>query len=857
MKTIFFVMKKVLSLTLSIALVVSMLAMPVKKVQAATTSFDLTAQELVDRMGVGWNLGNSLDSAMSYNGGETSWGNPYITKAMIDEIKRAGFKTIRIPTTWTYKTSGAPDYTINSAWMDRVEEVVNYALDNDMYVILNTHHEGGNIIPTYAKQDQCSDMLTKIWTQIAQRFEKYGGNLIFEVLNEPRVEGGENEWNGGTAEVRDVLNTYNQTCLDAIRATGGNNSLRKVMIPTVAASLAESTLTALKIPNDNNVIVSVHAYSPYNFAMEYPGTSTWGSDSDKGSLDWQMQHLYDLFVSKGVPVIIGEFGSTNKNNISDRITHASYYVQAARKKGITCVWWDNNNNGVGSETFGIFNRSNLTWNYPELVSAMIASEAAVAGDYDDSSNNGTLSSNWTLYDNNGTASKDSTNVVRISSIGAENWQPHYYQEGIKIEKDTPMVFTGTFTSSIDREITVQLELPEEDYQSLAVQTIALKANQPQKVKLYIPSQSEEKNNVKVTICMGAINGVTAYPEHTVEVKDTSLNKVVAVPGTVPVDAYSDKTSSITFTTENGVIYAGNLGDASYLDYQIYVPEAGKYTVGLKLAAGDAQWNADNMIVKVDDVTVATVPIRPSSSWTTFTDHNTQVEFAEAGVYKVSVVSEGGACNVSDFTFTKIVPSEESTTQEETTTPEEVTTPSVPDVTIHGGVEINGYQISTSIGGIRTVYSVENKIDGKDVVGRGIVYSLSNYVSKDEIFIGSTNPYVKAFAGTNEIGKHFVNFSDSPTATSYAMTMVFSAKTASEYQAKWSIRAYALLSDGTYVYSDVASYTIYDISRKLYDNRMMNSWDAHNYLYTNILTVVDANYREQDFEWSNIIVGSIN
>lgn len=171
-----------------------------------------------------------------------------------------------------------------------------------------------------------------------------------------------------------------------------------------------------------------------------------------------------------------------------------------------------------------------------------------------------------------------------------------------------------------------------------------------------------------------------------------------------------------------------------------------------------------------------------------------------------------------------------------------------------GIEINGYQISYNSEGMRTVYSVDSTIDGQKVISSGMVYSLSDYVSEAELYVGSENEYVRSFESTSA-GKCDKSYSSSDIATSYAMTMKFSSKTASEYNAGWRIRAYAQLADGTYVYSDSYVYTIFGIADRLYQNGLMKSEARHNYLYTNILTVVDSNYKEKSFNWGNIVVGT--
>lgn len=172
--------------------------------------------------------------------------------------------------------------------------------------------------------------------------------------------------------------------------------------------------------------------------------------------------------------------------------------------------------------------------------------------------------------------------------------------------------------------------------------------------------------------------------------------------------------------------------------------------------------------------------------------------------------------------------------------------------IDGGIEINGYQVNTNIEGMRTIYSVEEKINGLEVVASGMVYALGDYVTKDEVYVGSNSKYVADFASTN-IGLCSMNFSDSITASSYAMTMKFAVKTVKEFNAKWYIRAYAKLSDGSYVYTDVIEYTIYNIANEIYQNRGFTNQAAHDYLYTDILKPVKPDYIKVDFDMNSALV----
>ncbi|MGN1109041.1 MAG: glycoside hydrolase family 5 protein [Oscillospiraceae bacterium] len=319
---------------------------------------------------IGWNLGNSLDATGWGSGSETSWGNPVTTKALILKVKEAGFDAVRIPTTWYNHVDS--DFNIDESWLDRVQEVVDYAYDEGMYVILNAHHEDWNE-PYESNLKAASNKMKKLWTQIANRFAKYGKRLIFEGMNEPRWTNTQYEWNGGNAEGRRIVNELNKVFVKAVRATGGNNRYRALMVPTYAASA--SALDGFTVPEDDSIIVSIHAYSPYNFAMNANGTTTFDANNtdwnNTGELVWLANKLYDDFISKGVGVIIGECGTVNKNNLSARLNWAGYFPKVFGEKGIPIFLWDNNAYGSGTETFGLLHRNTLTWEYPDYIKKLI------------------------------------------------------------------------------------------------------------------------------------------------------------------------------------------------------------------------------------------------------------------------------------------------------------------------------------------------------------------------------------------------------------------------------------------------------------------------------------------------------
>lgn len=338
---------------------------------------NLTVAQLVEQLGIGWNLGNTLDAVkekatipVSPTISETSWGNPKTSQHMIQVVKDAGFNVLRVPTTWYTHMGAGPDYTIDPAWMDRVQEVVDYGISLDMYVILNLHHEDWHF-PSYANLDAAKAELTAVWGQIAERFANYDEHLIFEGLNEPRMKGTDAEWTGGTPESRDVVNQLDAAFVEKIRSCGGNNPNRILMVPTYAACTVPEALSEFKVPQDDKVIVSIHAYSPYNFALSDNAGYTRYEESYATELANLMNTLDQTFLQKGVPVVIGEFGARNKDNTADRAAWATAFVKAAEEKGIPCVWWDNGAFTGSGENFGLLKRVQFTWEYPDIVNALM------------------------------------------------------------------------------------------------------------------------------------------------------------------------------------------------------------------------------------------------------------------------------------------------------------------------------------------------------------------------------------------------------------------------------------------------------------------------------------------------------
>lgn len=336
---------------------------------------DISAWDLVSEMKIGWNLGNTLDATGGSGvDSETSWGNPTTTKEMVDVVKDAGFNVFRLPVTWDSHMDA--DYNVDPAWMARVHEVVDYAIDDGMFVILNTHHEEW-YFPTEADKEQDIEQLTALWSQIAEEFKNYDEHLIFEGLNEPRLRETPKEWSGGDSESRDVVNEYEKAFYDTVRASGGNNDKRALMITGYAASSSRTCLQSILLPdyNDEHLIISVHAYLPYSFALDKAGTDQFDADTDAAPIDTLFTDLDDLFLSNHIPVIVGEFGCMNKMNDDERVECVEYYLSEAKEYGVPCVWWDNGAFVGEGENFGLLVRDDIIpdWRYDDLIEAMIQS----------------------------------------------------------------------------------------------------------------------------------------------------------------------------------------------------------------------------------------------------------------------------------------------------------------------------------------------------------------------------------------------------------------------------------------------------------------------------------------------------
>ncbi len=372
-------------------------------VQAAkkdTTSFeDLNQSQIVEAMGPGWNLGNQLESVTDNVPEETNWGNPVITEKLIQSVKAAGFKSIRIPVSYFAKIDDDKDYTIDSKWLDRVQEVVDYCIKNDLYAVINIHGDGYNTIDgswllcNGKNQTEIKKKYKKVWKQIAERFKNYDEHLLFESMNE-EFDGSYSEPN---KEYYQNINDYNQIFVDTVRKTGDNNTKRWLIIPGWNTNIDYTAGDyGFKLPTDQyrdksidkeeqRIMISVHYYSPWDFCGGENGVITqWGNEADDPSktsttcdetyMKNQLNLMKTTFADKGYPVFIGEYGSIDKTSYdSENEYYRAYFArklcQLSRKNGCIPMYWDNGYNGVHG--FGLFDRTTCEVTQPVIIDAIM------------------------------------------------------------------------------------------------------------------------------------------------------------------------------------------------------------------------------------------------------------------------------------------------------------------------------------------------------------------------------------------------------------------------------------------------------------------------------------------------------
>lgn len=344
----------------------------------------------------GWNLGNQLESNSDGTPSETAWGNPVITENLIKQVKAQGFKSIRIPVSYLSKIGAGPNYTIDSKWLDRVQEVVDMCINNGLYAIINIHGDGYYSVKggwllcgeSASEQKTIKAKYEKVWEQIAKRFKNYDDHLVFESMNEEY----DGTYNNPNPEYYNNINAYNQIFVDTVRKAGGNNNNRYLLIPGWNTDINFTTgdcdtytmEAKFVIPNDSRIMISVHYYTPWEFCGEegYDTFYKWGDSVKKfvkrrqseTLVNRQFDKLYNAFIKNGYGVVIGEYGSIDrthkdKSNTTYRAYFAEYVNYAAHQRNIVTVYWDNGYNG--NHGFGLFDRTKCTVTQPEIIKGII------------------------------------------------------------------------------------------------------------------------------------------------------------------------------------------------------------------------------------------------------------------------------------------------------------------------------------------------------------------------------------------------------------------------------------------------------------------------------------------------------
>lgn len=340
-----------------------------------------TANQIAENMGVAWNLGNALECVdgaeyITVDGNqvpnpnygkvdETSWGNPVATKKLIQAVKAQGFNTIRVPVSYIDQIN--TDNTVNDEYLARIKQVVDYAYDMGMYVVINMHNDGGtgvhgmwlDITKTGSEFEAIKTKYSAVWSDIADYFKGYDQRLIFEGFNE--LNNGSYTTDPTTEQLSNV-NTLNNAFVSAVRNAGGKNTDRVLIVAGYNANI-DYTVSNFAKPNDsgtaNRLMLSVHYYDPYDFTLNEQGTGVWDSDTSK--ISSQLDKIAEFANREEIdmPVFIGEYGAIDKNNISARAEYCywlNYYAAQNEDCYIVTSYWDNG--VIGLNGTAMFDRTN-------------------------------------------------------------------------------------------------------------------------------------------------------------------------------------------------------------------------------------------------------------------------------------------------------------------------------------------------------------------------------------------------------------------------------------------------------------------------------------------------------------------
>jgi endoglucanase len=329
------------------------------------------AMATVAAMEPGWNVGNTLDAIPD----ETSWGNPPITKELFDAVKAKGYKSVRIPVTWGNHQSTTAPYTIDATFLSRVRQVVDWAVADNLYVLLNVHHDSWQwISKMQADHDNVLNRFNATWTQIAGALRDEPAKVALESVNEPQFD------NATDAQKAQLLNELNTSFHTIVRGSGGNNANRLLVLPTLGCTPDQNLMDALNgelsTLNDPNLAATVHYYGFWPFSVNIANYTRFDSQVQQDLTD-VFNRMYTNFVAKGIPVILGEDGlmqyDFNHPGAIERGELLKYFEalgNQARTNKVTTMLWD---------TSSFLNRSTYQWRDPDLMSMIVASWAGRSG----------------------------------------------------------------------------------------------------------------------------------------------------------------------------------------------------------------------------------------------------------------------------------------------------------------------------------------------------------------------------------------------------------------------------------------------------------------------------------------------
>jgi len=362
------------------------------------------------KVSAGLNIGNTLDAwtgkidqdgnlAFIESGESVSWGNPRLNQEFFNGIKAAGFTIVRVPITWMGNIGTAPDYHIDGAFLKRVAEILGYAKNADLKVIINLHHDGatdtqkgdiGWLSVRKASRNQndfnrITSQYVRVWKQIAEYFKNYGDWLIFESFNELH----DGNWgSGGQIGQYITINKWNQFFVNTVRSTGGNNETRYLMVAAYCNDRQQLLSVGFTLPEDtvsDKLIVSFHYYDPYEFGIQGSRVSWGEGPADKQKTDSDVAPFKEKFIDKNIPVFIGECGAVLQLYPNDtakeqqarqsRREYLSHVFGTAKKYGLVPIYWENGSVKGDGEKFGLFDRRTGQPNSPEsdtLIKLMIS-----------------------------------------------------------------------------------------------------------------------------------------------------------------------------------------------------------------------------------------------------------------------------------------------------------------------------------------------------------------------------------------------------------------------------------------------------------------------------------------------------